>query len=525
MLKQKITIDKKIKLFRNSVRFFSLSFLILFSGTLSSFGQMITKGPYLAVPESEGTVVRWESDEKADFKINYAQNRSLGFFQKASFLAVKNNHYLYEARPDHLQAGRTYYYQVTGGTTATPVIEFKSLPAGNAPLRFAVLGDSRSNRSVFGRICEQLNKYDPDLILATGDLVAQGGAFDQWGKQYFALAAQVINHIPLLSTVGDHEADPVDGDEAALFSHYLWPHKNRRKLWFSFDAGNAHFVMLDYRHPDNWEMIDWFKNDLSACKTRWKFVFMHRPCYNLGGHRSFWGQKIWPELFRKYEIDIVFAGHSHIYERFYPVRPVSQPASRPVTYITTGGAGAPLYDTIRHPFLAFSKSAHHFLLVQIEKNRLTLQARTVSDSLLDEVSWSKNEAGVDESYSSLVKPQEELNIIRAFTGALSQKLERLPMKQLPAEYPVKLQSNAIGEDVDFEISLTDESAKYYRMETKRGKLLVGKTLLFPLKIFADKTMTITKWGELTPLLQLKARYSSKSWRGEIKGGRLAYRAW
>ena len=269
------------------------------------------------------------------------------------------------------------------------------------------MGDSRSKPEIFKAISDQVNQLNPDLILSVGDLVGSGGYYNEWEKYYFGVAGDVINHIPMISALGDHEGDSDDGE---LFTHFLFPHKDYHKLWFSFDYEDAHFIALDYRHPYNEEMIEWFKKDMTASKAKWKFVTMHRPSYNLGGHRSNWGREIWPKLFRDYKVDIVFAGHSHIYERFYPTRPLSQSNSWPVTYITTGGAGAPLYEVVQDPALAFAKSINHFVYISLNKNQLDLKTYLMDGTILDKISFSKREKEYEESYSSLIKPQENLDL-------------------------------------------------------------------------------------------------------------------
>jgi hypothetical protein len=137
-------------------------------------------------------------------------------------------------------------------------------------------------------------------------------------------------------------------------------------------------------------MISWFKKDIESAGAKWNFVFMHRPCYNLGGHCSAWGRDKWPELFCQYKVDIVYAGHSHQYERFYPIRPRKQPDSHPVTYITTGGAGAGLYDVTQNPYLARAESVNHYMNFEISGDTLRAKAIRNDNTLLDEFSMIKS---------------------------------------------------------------------------------------------------------------------------------------
>ena len=135
-----------------------------------------------------------------------------------------------------------------------------------------VLGDSRSKPHVFSAIARQVNKIDPALIVANGDLIAKGGNFDHWQTQFFDAAKDMIGHIPFVTAVGDHESDDVDGDEAILFTHYLFPEKDHLKLWYSYDVGDAYFIFLDWRYPFSEEMIQWFKEDVKKSDKLWKFV-------------------------------------------------------------------------------------------------------------------------------------------------------------------------------------------------------------------------------------------------------------
>jgi hypothetical protein len=487
--------------------------------------QNLTKGPYLAIPNDSSITIRWESDSKTKFLVKYGEDNSFERSEAAKFIFEKKSGYLYEVNISGLMGARKYYYKVTSENISSNISSFKIGVNENKPLSFVVLGDSRSKPHIFKSIADQINKIDPAVIIANGDLVAKGGSYDNWQTQFFDPAEEMINHIPFITAVGDHESDEVDGDNANLFTHFLFPYKDSLKLWFSYDIGDAHFTFLDWRHPYNKEMVEWFKKDISTSDKTWNFVVMHRPSYNLGGHRSAWGRNIWPVLFREYKIDIVFAGHSHLYERFYPLRPLSQPNSWAVTYITTGGAGASLYEAIQHSSLAYTKSVNHFLKVEIEKNRIELKAIGIDGENFDLVSWSKNGGIVNSEYLATAKPQEELDIINVFNGPISERMERLPMVEVPYEPKLKLNSTKINEDIEFTIKLADESEGNYEMAPVSGLLKAASELDVQLKIFGKSTLTVTKWGDVTPMLRLIAEYKTNSLEGKVIGKILEYIAW
>ena len=513
-----------MNLIKNPILYFYFSIIVLsFPFVLNA--QSLTKGPYLAEPSDSSITIRWESDFKTDFVIEYGDNKALGKAKEAVFLSKRAKGYLYEANLTGLITGEKYFYQISSDKINSKVYTFKVNVDKDQPFCFTVLGDSRSKPHIFKAIVDQIIEIDPAVIIANGDLVAKGGSYDNWQSQFFDPAKEMMNHIPLITAVGDHESDNVDGDNAGLFTHYLFPHKDSLKLWFSYDVGNAHLTFLDWRYPYSEEMIEWFKNDINNSNKTWKFVVMHRPVYNLGGHRTAWGKNIWPKLFRDYKIDIVFSGHSHLYERFYPVRPLSQPDAWAVTYITTGGAGASLYEAVQNKILAYTKSINHFLKVEINKDKIKLSALDVDGKVLDSVSWSKNNGTIDSGYLALIKPQEKLDIINVFNGPISERMKRLPMVEVPYEPILKLDASQIDEDIEFTIKLSDESKGNYEMKPISGIIKAGNKIDLKLKIFGRSTLTVTKWGNVTPVLRLITEYKTNSFHGKVIGKMLEYIAW
>lgn len=508
------------------IRIFIFVFYVVYGGLSLIGAQTLTKAPYLADPTDHSITVRWESDTQADFFLIYGNKK--GVLKKsvpAELIGTKKNAYLYQTELSNLKTGKTYYYRVKSDHFVSGINSFNAGVKRKQAFSFVVLGDSRSKPEIFNAIAEQIKKMDPELIIGNGDLVAKGGNTTHWQKQFFDPSKDLFGHIPFLTSVGDHESDEVDGDEAVLFTHYLFPRKDHLKLWYSYDMGDAHFIFLDWRYPLNEEMIKWFKEDVKKSDKLWKFVVMHRPVYNLGGHHTAWGKEVWPELFRENKIDIVFAGHSHLYERFYPLRPASDPDSWPVTYITTGGAGASLYEAIKNNSMAYTQSVNHFLKVNIDKKRISIKAFEPDGNILDSISWKKENGSLSSDYLKLVKPQEEMDIVNIFNGPISQRMSRLPMVEVPYQPVLKLDSGKIKEDIVFTIHLAEVSRGNYEMKPVNGTLKPGESQEIILKIFGRTTLTVSKWGTLNPELRLITEYKTKTYKGKIKGKKLEYIAW
>ncbi len=494
--------------------------LVLISAPQSFAVALLSKGPYLLPPKGDSITIRWELTQPAETVVSYGLPSKAMKIQKASLRAVKNGACLYEATLAPLKPGRTYRYQIKVDGTPGAIYSLQ-LPASSASrCDFVAMGDSRSHPEIFGELLALTTRNHPDLIISMGDLVANGGEAKEWPRFYFQPAETLIAHIPLISTLGDHEGE---GDAGELFRHYFLTDQSVDAQWFSFDWGPAHFVSLDYRCPDDPRMIEWFKKDMTASHAKWKFVYMHRPCYNFGGHRSYWGGPFWQQLFRTFQVDVVFAGHSHQYERFYPTRPASQPQSWPVTYVTTGGAGAGLYDIMPHPFLAAAASEHHIVTVHINQDTLRLVALRPDGSCLDSMEMIKRNGRYQQADLTQLVPQEQLNILNTFAQALSFSIADIPQFSRPHRQTLQLAPiTDQGGSIRFEVRLAPESDAYYRMAAVVDTLNAQTSFERRLEMFSRGDVTVSGWGDIKPVLRLEALITSPYGSDRILGAAINY---
>jgi acid phosphatase len=167
-----------------------------------------------------------------------------------------------------------------------------------------------------------------------------------------------------------------------------------RNLWYSFDYGLAHFVIIntetDFRdapsgpdkplHGGNFSepgaQRKWLEKDLVRANQHrdvvpWIIVFGHRPFF---GSISVYSSSTndsncdacrlaFADIIFDQKVDFYFNGHVHYYERLYPVnrngtiltKNYTEPAG-PI-YITTGGGGAP--EPLDSVFLNASATANY----------------------------------------------------------------------------------------------------------------------------------------------------------------------
>jgi len=99
------------------------------------------------------------------------------------------------------------------------------------------------------------------------------------------------------------------------------------EAYYSFDFGNAHFVVLDSfesSRETNGTQFAWLEQDLAANTSDWLIAIWHHPPYSKGSHDSDDAthdpqlidmRENFLPLLESHGVDLVMGGHSHLYER------------------------------------------------------------------------------------------------------------------------------------------------------------------------------------------------------------------
>jgi 3',5'-cyclic AMP phosphodiesterase CpdA len=238
-------------------------------------------------------------------------------------------------------------------------LERIKVPEGRS-LSFAVLGDSRSNPAVFGRVLHQLDR-DPGLafVIEVGDMVEQGTLeqFDAFFKQIRSAV-----RLPFLTVAGNHDLGK--NQDLTLYREIFGPD------YYAFQLRDHYFIVLnDNLHTGMGEaQMAWLEGELSksrAYKTR--LVFLHIPLFDPRGGENHHclpeatGRRL-AALFRQYRVTHIFAGHIHSY---------FAGDWDGVPYTITGGAGAPLYGTDPEHFF------YHYLKVTLQAGKVHVEVQRI----------------------------------------------------------------------------------------------------------------------------------------------------
>jgi hypothetical protein len=182
-----------------------------------------------------------------------------------------------------------------------------------------------------------------------------------------------------MGVLGSH-----DDNHSNYYDAFALPGKEE---YYSFNYGPVHFIGL-HSEISYWggtynETIDWLIEDLETHNDyKWKIVAQHLTCYaSAAQYHSGWFDEmltLFVPIFEEYNITMVFSGHNHLYERLH---------KNNITYIITGGAGAPLYDVVEDYFIeesAHIESVYHAVLVEIFENQIDVRAFKRDLTIMDQ---------------------------------------------------------------------------------------------------------------------------------------------
>jgi 3',5'-cyclic AMP phosphodiesterase CpdA len=81
------------------------------------------------------------------------------------------------------------------------------------------------------------------------------------------------------------------------------------------------------------KQVAWIETTLQGASEEWKVCYFHHPLYsNADRHGASIDLRLRLEpIFQKFGVDVVFAGHDHVYERLHPQKGIS--------YFVSGAAG------------------------------------------------------------------------------------------------------------------------------------------------------------------------------------------
>jgi len=306
-------------------------------------------------------------------------------------------------RVDGLAPGTAYDYEIRVDQRAiSENLKFLTNQADERRYSFIVFGDSGRGTPAQYELAADMTHAQPapELLLHTGDIVYSGGGRHKYNERFFTPYRNLISRVNFWPCLGNHEIDD-DGHAEPYQEVFEVPANGPAGLpedfnyWF--DYAGSRFAVIDTNADETIlrdKVAPWLIEVMSDPMPRWKFVAFHHPPYTGGKYKP--DERVQRALvpaLDQADVDVVFSGHDHGYERTHPLRggKIVEPGQG-VTYIITAAAGARLYEP-KSPCPEYIAILNHdvysYTQITILDDQLTLRQIAMGGSAIDELILNK----------------------------------------------------------------------------------------------------------------------------------------
>lgn len=232
-----------------------------------------------------------------------------------------------------------------GDNLVSEQYSFKTVSSHSPEVNVVVMNDIHDRPESIITLMSQLKGIPYDFVFLNGDIFNYGSGQQQLFDNLFKPVGDIFaSSVPFILSRGNHECRGVFARRFLDYFHYPY---NGGKTYYSFVHGPVHFTVLDTGEdkPDDAEvyagLVDfdafreeqaaWLEREVVPCRSfkeaAYRVVFMHIPPWHSGSwHGSLHCRRLFSPLFEKYGVDLVIAGHTHIYglweaskEHSYPI--------------------------------------------------------------------------------------------------------------------------------------------------------------------------------------------------------------
>lgn len=253
--------------------------------------------------------------------------------------------------------------------------------SGDSKTRFAVIGDFGTGGSdecaVAAQMLEERKRTDFDFVLTCGDNIYPSGNPKHFAKHFEEPFAGLLQErVKFYAVLGNHDVE--EGRKGQCnYSHF----NMGGSCYYSFSRGNGliEFFMLDSTDFDAAQMF-WLETGLRNSRSMWKVVAIHHPIYSSGKkHGSdIKLRKMLEPLFTKYRVQVVFAGHDHLYERLKP--------QEGIQHFVTGAGGKMRRGDIdlKSPVRAMSYDEDNsYMLIEVDDREMNFKSISEKGVVVD----------------------------------------------------------------------------------------------------------------------------------------------
>jgi predicted MPP superfamily phosphohydrolase len=267
------------------------------------------------------------------------------------------------------------------------------LPNKEGTVKFALIGDTGTGSQAQTEVGTQMaafrKRFPFAFVVMVGDNMYGSQRPQDFVSKFEAPYRELLAAgVPFYAALGNH-----DEPGQKNYKHFNMAGErfyafraNPKEVGAKVDKG-VRFYALDSNYMDKTQ-LDWIEKQLSAKDDDWKICFFHHPLYSSARkHGSALDlRKALEPLFVQYKVDVVLAGHEHVYERIKP--------QQGITYFVSGAGGTlrkgDLQKSSQYTAAGFDKD-YHFMLFEIDGDELHFQAISRTGATVDSGSLKRQQ--------------------------------------------------------------------------------------------------------------------------------------
>ena len=256
------------------------------------------------------------------------------------------------------------------------------LPVLPNSVRFLVIGDAGTGDRGQNEVAAQIIRYHAEFpftfAIMLGDNIYGKERPQDFARKFEGPYKKLLDAgVKFHAALGNHD----DQNQ-----RYYKPFNLDGQRYRTFKEGHVRFFILDSNYLDP-DQVKWLEKELEASDSEWKIAYFHHPLYTTARRGpEVELRAILEPIFVKHGVDVVFAGHEHVYERFKP--------QKGIHHLLVGGAAKLRKgDTRRGPLTAaVFDTDRSFAIVEIAGDKMFFQVISRTGAVVDEAIITTREA-------------------------------------------------------------------------------------------------------------------------------------
>jgi len=256
-----------------------------------------------------------------------------------------------------------------------PPTQATALPLTQGSVRFAAIGDMGTGLppqyEVAAAMETSRQSFPFEFVIMLGDNIYGGNSARDYAAKFERPYKALLDAgVLFYGALGNH-----DSPNQRLYK----PFNMNGQQYYTYRKGPVQFFVLDSNYMSPPQLV-WLRAELQNSRAEWKVAYFHHPLYSSGAFHGSSDElrSVLEPLLVQYGVQVVFAGHEHVYERLHP--------QKGIVHFVEGASGqlrrgnlkggtamtAVGYDTDRS-----------FMLVEVAGDTLTFQTLSRKGALID----------------------------------------------------------------------------------------------------------------------------------------------